>query len=55
MMADVNLFCGRGGAARGGVVGRQARRVASRVIVYHKPVANVLWTLSRLVKIFCTL
>ena len=31
------------------------RRVAVRVIVYHKPIANVLWTLSRLVKIICTL
>ena len=31
-MADVNLFGGRGGAARGGVVG--VRRVAVRVVVY---------------------
>ena len=30
-------------------------RVAVRVIMYHKPIANVLWTLSRLVKIIYTL
>ena len=44
LMADVNLFGGRGGAW-----------LAVRVIRYHKPIANVLWTLSRLVKIICTL
>ena len=49
MMADVNLFGGRGGAAQSDV-GRPARVV--RVTVYHKPIA-VLWTLSRLVKIIC--
>ena len=45
MMADVNLFGGSGGAARGGGVGRPARGGA------HNRVNRV----SRLVKNICTL